>query len=127
MNSPVKLPPLPPIPWAVLGGIANDCVSAEAIHEYATAYAAQAVRPYVTALERIASEEFISLGEGNVDVRPSLSERQACDLAVLTLRGLVDCGACCGSGRVVRDPDIGTDQECWVCDGQGTVSEHDDG
>jgi len=51
MNSPVKLPPLPPIPWAVLGGIANDCVSAEAIHEYATAYAAQAVRPYVTALE----------------------------------------------------------------------------
>ena len=29
------------------------------------------------------------------------------------------CGACNGSGWVVRDPDIGTDQECFVCDGSG--------
>ena len=29
------------------------------------------------------------------------------------------CGACGGSGRVPRDPDIGTDQECFVCDGSG--------
>ena len=29
------------------------------------------------------------------------------------------CGACGGSGWVVRDPDIGTDQECGSCDGEG--------
>jgi hypothetical protein len=27
------------------------------------------------------------------------------------------CEACMGTGRMVRDPDIGTDQECFVCDG----------
>jgi len=32
------------------------------------------------------------------------------------------CGACAGTGRMVRDPDIGTDQECFVCDGSGKVS-----
>jgi len=31
------------------------------------------------------------------------------------------CNACHGSGWVTRDPDIGTDQECCVCDGTGTV------
>jgi hypothetical protein len=31
----------------------------------------------------------------------------------------VSCDACNGSGWVVRDPDIGTDQECFVCDGTG--------
>jgi hypothetical protein len=31
----------------------------------------------------------------------------------------VKCGACHGSGWVVRDPDIGTDQECFACDGSG--------
>jgi hypothetical protein len=31
------------------------------------------------------------------------------------------CNACQGSGWVTRDPDIGTDQECCVCDGTGTV------
>ena len=25
------------------------------------------------------------------------------------------CGACNGTGWVIRDPDIGTDQECGVC------------
>jgi len=38
------------------------------------------------------------------------------------------CGHCNGSGRMVRDPDIGTDQECFVCDGAGVpaapVQEH---
>jgi len=29
------------------------------------------------------------------------------------------CGSCNGSGRMVRDPDIGTDQECFVCNGSG--------
>jgi hypothetical protein len=29
------------------------------------------------------------------------------------------CGCCNGSGWVVRDPDIGTDQECFVCEGTG--------
>jgi DnaJ-class molecular chaperone len=33
------------------------------------------------------------------------------------------CGACNGSGRMPRDPDIGTDQECFVCDGTGEVDE----
>ena len=30
-----------------------------------------------------------------------------------------DCVACSGSGRMPRDPDIGTDQECFVCEGAG--------
>ena len=29
------------------------------------------------------------------------------------------CGCCKGSGWVTRDPDIGTDQECFVCGGSG--------
>lgn len=29
------------------------------------------------------------------------------------------CNHCNGSGRMVRDPDIGTDQECFVCNGAG--------
>ena len=32
------------------------------------------------------------------------------------------CGCCDGSGRIVRDPDIGTDQECFVCDGTGYIN-----
>lgn len=31
------------------------------------------------------------------------------------------CRACNGSGWVTRDADIGTDQECFVCDGKGIV------
>lgn len=30
-----------------------------------------------------------------------------------------ECGGCHGTGRMVRDPDIGTDQECFACDGTG--------
>lgn len=33
------------------------------------------------------------------------------------------CGACNGTGRMVRDPDIGTDQECFACDGSGKQEE----
>lgn len=29
------------------------------------------------------------------------------------------CGNCNGTGWMVRDPDIGTDQECFVCEGSG--------
>lgn len=38
------------------------------------------------------------------------------------------CGHCNGTGRMVRDPDIGTDQECFVCDGTGEIDwfEEDD-
>lgn len=78
MTSPVKLPPLPPIPWAVLGGIANDCVSAEAIHNYATAYAEQAVRQALAAQEPVA---WIPMVNGKPVDRPSrdlwLMERSA--------------------------------------------------
>lgn len=35
----------------------------------------------------------------------------------------VECGACHGSGWVVRDADIGTDQECFSCGGSGTDEE----
>lgn len=31
------------------------------------------------------------------------------------------CRTCNGTGWVVRDPDIGTDQECFVCDGAGAI------
>jgi DnaJ-class molecular chaperone len=33
------------------------------------------------------------------------------------------CGSCGGSGWVPRDPDIGTDQECFVCDGTGSYAD----
>lgn len=36
---------------------------------------------------------------------------------------VVACGNCGGTGWMVRDPDIGTDQECFVCDGSGGYSE----
>lgn len=32
-----------------------------------------------------------------------------------------DCVVCFGTGRVPWDPDIGTDQECFVCEGSGYV------
>jgi len=35
----------------------------------------------------------------------------------------VACGACNGSGYMVRDPDIGTDQECFVCEGSGVFED----
>jgi hypothetical protein len=35
----------------------------------------------------------------------------------------VTCGACNGSGHMVRDPDIGTDQECFVCEGSGVFED----
>jgi DnaJ-class molecular chaperone len=38
------------------------------------------------------------------------------------LEGFV-CGACNGTGFISRDPDIGTDQECFVCDGKGYFAE----
>ena len=37
--------------------------------------------------------------------------------------GPVACGNCGGTGWMVRDPDIGTDQECFVCEGSGSYSE----
>lgn len=33
----------------------------------------------------------------------------------------VDCRACNGTGWIPRDPDIGTDQECFVCEGCGKL------
>ncbi len=35
----------------------------------------------------------------------------------------VACRACNGSGHMVRDPDIGTDQECFVCEGSGVFED----
>ncbi|MNK70394.1 hypothetical protein D3C87_898120 [compost metagenome] len=130
IGTPMSKPNLPPLPTLAGDDAANyfcHVVSVEEAQAYATAYAEEAVRPYIEALERIAAEEFISLGEGNVDVRPALSERDACDLARATLLGIQDCGACNGTGWVPRDPDIGTDQECFVCDGSGTIKETRDG
>jgi hypothetical protein len=35
----------------------------------------------------------------------------------------VACRACNGSGRMVRDPDIGTDQECFACEASGVFED----
>jgi hypothetical protein len=35
----------------------------------------------------------------------------------------VMCGACNGSGHMVRDHDIGTDQKCFVCEGSGVFED----
>ena len=34
-----------------------------------------------------------------------------------------ECKCCYGTGRIVRDPDIGTDQECFCCNGEGVVND----
>jgi DnaJ-class molecular chaperone len=41
-------------------------------------------------------------------------------------RRMVPCSYCNGTGWVVRDPDIGTDQECFVCDGTREVEADED-
>ena len=42
-------------------------------------------------------------------------------LATLAQPEQEPCGGCGGSGWVSRDPDIGTDQECCVCEGAGVI------
>jgi hypothetical protein len=37
-----------------------------------------------------------------------------------------ECPMCGGSGWMPRDPDIGTEQECFVCDATGLVEAEDD-
>lgn len=37
----------------------------------------------------------------------------------------VPCPHCNGTGRMVWDPDIGTDQECFVCDGECEIPNPD--
>lgn len=61
---------------------------------------------------------------------PQLVQRRAIARAALAKWGtpagageVVACGNCGGTGWMVRDPDIGTDQECFVCDGSGRYSE----
>ena len=39
---------------------------------------------------------------------------------------MVPCPHCGGTGWMVRDPDIGTDQECFVCDGTGEIPDPDE-
>jgi DnaJ-class molecular chaperone len=41
-------------------------------------------------------------------------------------RRMVPCSYCNGTGWVVRDPDIGPDQECFVCDGTREVEADED-
>ena len=60
----------------------------------------------------------------------TLSEFRTIARAVLAKWGtpawegeVVACGNCGGTGWMARDPDIGTDQECFVCDGSGRYSE----
>jgi hypothetical protein len=61
MNSPIKLPPLPQVPWHQFGGVCADSVAAEAIKNYATDYAEQAAR------------EALAVSNG-VDLRPILAD-----------------------------------------------------
>ena len=60
----------------------------------------------------------------------TLSEFRTIARAVLAKWGtpawegeVVACGNCGGTGWMARDPDIGTDQECFVCNGSGFYSE----
>lgn len=43
------------------------------------------------------------------------------DIPLFARRHERDCNHCNGSGRMVRDQDIGTDQECFVCEGEGKI------
>lgn len=115
MNSPIKLPPLP---YPQIPG--NDYTAADM-----RAYAEQAVREALAAQLPVA---------WMLDVRKGMSDPLLCwgnpdgiyastylPLALIPDNNHTptECGACSGTGRVVRDPDIGTDQECWVCNGSG--------
>lgn len=73
---------------------------------------------------------FITDDHADSDVRRAVSAvcdaivirgKGATDAAIDALRGEVKCGLCDGTGRMVRDADIGTDQECFVCGGSGEV------
>jgi hypothetical protein len=63
------------------------------------------------------------------DATPQMQERAA--LRLIDARALLShaapqaeqCGCCGGSGWMVRDPDIGTDQECFACNGTGECEE----
>jgi hypothetical protein len=51
--------------------------------------------------------------------RTTLVEKDGVMVKPAPVQEPVWCNHCNGSGRMVRDPDIGTDQECFVCDGAG--------
>lgn len=114
MNSPIKLPPLP---YPQIPG--NDYTAADM-----RAYAEQAVRDALAAQE--VKAWLIRERKNGTD--PMFTIATTTEPFVSTYWPLaiipentqaIECGACNGTGRVVRDPDIGTDQECWVCDGSG--------
>lgn len=47
------------------------------------------------------------------------SATECLDELELRVSGFSKCGHCGGTGWCVRDPDIGTDRECFVCGGSG--------
>jgi hypothetical protein len=88
----------------------------------------EALRLALEALEKISRTQY------HIETPPieSLEEkmRRIADKAINTVKAAlkaknepVVCRACNGSGRMVRDPDIGTDQECFVCEGSGVFED----
>lgn len=118
MNSPIKLPPLP---YPQMPG--NDYTAADM-----RAYAEQAVREALAAQVTVAwmtEDGRVATDETKRTGMASSSKVNFCiPLAAIPENNQpIECGACAGMGRVVRDPNIGTDQECWVCDGSGQTNE----
>jgi hypothetical protein len=88
----------------------------------------EALRLALEALEKISRTQY------HIETPPieSLEEkmRRIADKAINTVKAAlkaknepVMCGACNGSGHMVRDPDIGTDQECFACEGSGVFED----
>jgi DnaJ-class molecular chaperone len=69
---------------------------------------------------RLALEALEGADEIDCDMREAITAIKA---ALEAKDETVTCGACNGSGRMVRDPDIGTDQECFVCEGSGVFED----
>lgn len=127
MNSPIKLPELPVSPQSVyFEGDGNE--PGELVPMYSgiqmRIYAERAVRDALAAQVPVA---------WMLDARKGMSDPLLCwgnpegiysstyvPLALIPENSqTAECGACNGTGRMVRDPDIGTDQECFACDGSG--------
>ena len=68
---------------------------------------------------RFAAESHLRTVKSQERIIAGYQAREAAQRAAIQPAGDAVCWACHGSGWVVRDPDIGTDQECPSCGGSG--------
>lgn len=82
MSKP-NLPPLPAVPWHQFGGVCANSVAAEAIKNYATAYAEEAVRQALVEAAAICNRKFIAMAEGGFPREASTARRLTSEIVAL--------------------------------------------